>query len=261
MTPTPCRVRARVVGTRREAAYACVTLDVGPSFPESRPGHFVMLGLPGRHDPLLPRPYSLYGRDGDRVEVLVAEVGKGSRLLARLLPGDPVDVLGPLGTAFPAPDGRPALLVAGGVGIAPLRYLLQAWPPLRGTSTLVFGGRTAGFVYAPPEAPARVLLTTDDGSTGLRGTALDGVREALRGDDPASWTMLACGPDPMLRALVHAWGPRVGGLWASLEAHMACGMGACLGCVVPDGRGGYLRVCQEGPVFGREALMGRYRDA
>lgn len=257
---TPVRVRGKVVSTRREAAYAWVTLEVGPDFPPSEPGHFVMLGLPGRHDPLLPRPFSLYGRDGDRVEVLVAEVGKGSRLLARLLPGDPVDVLGPLGTAFPAPDGRPAVLVGGGVGIAPLRYQLQVFPELRATSTLVFGGRTGSHVFAPPEAPGHLVLSTDDGSLGLRGTALDAVREVL-GADPASFTVLACGPDAMLRALVRTWGRQVGDLWASLEAHMACGMGACLGCVVPDGKGGYLRLCQEGPVLGRAALLGRYSDA
>lgn len=256
----PARVPSRVLGTTRVGAYAALTLEVPSDFPPSAPGHFVMLGLPGRHDPLLPRPFSLYGRVDDRLEVLVAEVGKGSRLLARLLPGDPVDVLGPLGTAFPAPDERPVLLLGGGVGVAPLRYYLQAWPDVRATSLLVFGGRGRAHVFAPPEAPARTVLTTDDGSAGLRGTVLCGLGQALEGDDPARYLALACGPDAMLRAVVRGWGARFGDLWASLEAHMACGMGACLGCVVPDGRGGYLRLCQEGPVLGREALLGRYRD-
>jgi dihydroorotate dehydrogenase electron transfer subunit len=257
----PARVRATVTATRREARYTVLTLDAGAGWPRSEPGQFVMIGQPGRLDPLLPRPFSIYGRDGDRIEILVAEVGKGSRLVARLLPGDPLDVLGPLGTAFPPPDGGPVLLVGGGVGIAPLRCWLQAWPAARAGSVIVFGGRDAASVYAPPDPPRRVLLTTDDGSTGLAGTALDGVADVLRGDDPSRWTVLACGPDAMLRALARAWGGRVAGIWASIEAHMACGMGACLGCVVPDGRGGYLRLCQEGPVIGGDTLLSRYRDA
>jgi len=252
------RLDARVVARGREAGYTLLTIDVGPDFPPTIPGHFVMLRVPGRLDPLLPRPFSVYGRQGDRLDVLILKAGRGSRLLASLEPGDALDVIGPLGTTFPAPDDHPWLLVAGGVGVAPLRYALQAWPEVRPHAALVFGGRSREAVFLPPEAPARVQLTTDDGSAGLQGTVLAGVDAVLGADDPARWRVLTCGPDPMVRALVTTWGRRVASIHGSLEAHMACGMGACLGCVVPDGRGGYLRLCKEGPVLGTNQLLGMY---
>lgn len=252
----PVRVKAVVIKTRKEAIYTVLTLKA--SLPQSQPGQFVMVSIPGVHDPLLPRPYSIYGRSGDNIELLVAEVGKGSRMLARMRPDDELDMLGPIGTSFPLWTDGPVLLVAGGVGIAPLRYWLQANPQAKPHSVLVFGGKTASVLFEPPDNAHRAIFTTDDGSYGTAGTVFSGIALLARESALDKWMVLACGPDAMLAQLVREWGGRVRGIWASLEARMACGVGACLGCVIPDGRGGYFRLCQDGPVIGQERLLARY---
>lgn len=259
-----CHRVAHVAGKSRAAGYHILSLDLGVDPWEAIPGQFVMLRLPDRLDPLLARPYSVYGLQGRHMEVLVAAVGKGTRLLAGLPVGGAVDVLGPLGTKFPVAEevkGADVILVGGGVGIAPLRYWLQAHPEARGQATLIHGARSGAELYELPEAPAEVLHTTDDGSQGRQGTVLWGIEELSQrwgAERFARATLLTCGPEVMMAAVVRETRGRVAQAYASLEAHMACGMGACLGCVVPDGRGGYLRVCNEGPVVSAERLERMY---
>jgi NAD(P)H-flavin reductase len=213
-----------VVGTEPIGAYTLIRVGRG-SLEPGTPGQFFMLEAPGR---LLPRPMSLCLPPDRELAFLVDPVGPGTRALCELRAGDAIHVLGPLGNGFDLSVDRP-LLVAGGIGIAPLPYLSQ-----------VLGGPPAllGF-RSEHHAEAACLLPGAE-------VAIDPrlVTELLP-DDPGD--ILACGPEPMLDA-VRSLAPRAQLAW---EAPMACGYGACYGCVIEiDGH--YERLCVAGPVL-REA--------
>src|SRR6478735_8075107 len=181
-----------------------------------------MLEAPGR---LLPRPFSLCLAPAGELGFLVDPIGPGTRAIAALAPGDAIRVTGPLGNGFDLAVTRP-LLVGGGIGVAPFPYLSERL----GGPPAVLGFRT------PHHAEAAVLVPNAD-------VVLDPtlVTDALP-DDPGD--VLACGPEPMLEAVAR----RVPGAQLACEAPMACGYGACYGCVVPRD-GWYVRLCIEGPVL------------
>jgi len=242
--------RYRVVECRSFGPYSLLTLLAPAIAAVARPGQFVMVALPGSRF-RLRRPLSLHSVDGERVRLLVEPRGEGSRQLAETGIADVLELAGPLGNGFPLDDVSAALLVGGGIGVAPLQFVADALRARGATVTAAFGFRD--------RAQARLVgafaiddlwVATDDGSVGRRGSALDAARESGAGPQAS---VLAGGPAPMLAA-TQAWAERAGLTgWASLEAHMACGSGACHGCVVPT-REGYLRVCVEGPVFPFELL-------
>ena len=186
------------------------------------PGQFFMLEAPGR---LLPRPFSLCLAPPGELGFLVDPIGPGTRAIAGLSPGDGIVVTGPLGKGYDLAVRRP-LLVGGGIGIAPLPYLSERL----GRPPAVLGFRTAHHAEAAALVPNAEIV--------LDPTL---VTEALPAD-PGD--VLACGPEPMLDALERLV-PRA---QLAREAPMACGYGACYGCVVPRD-GGYVRLCLEGPVL------------
>ena len=192
------------------------------------PGQFFMLGAPGR---VLPRPMSLCLAPPGELVFLIDPVGPGTRALAQLDRGEELFVLGPLGNGFDL-DVREPLLVGGGIGIAPLPYLSAA---LGGPPALL-GFRSAAHAEAAALLPgARVAVEPDL------------VTDLLPG---APGDVLACGPEGMLRA-VQSLAPGAQLAW---EAPMACGYGACYGCVV-EVDGHYERLCRIGPVLGRPARL------
>ncbi|WP_309474795.1 dihydroorotate dehydrogenase electron transfer subunit [Dissulfurirhabdus thermomarina] len=226
----------------------------------ARPGQFCMLApaAADARDPLLRRPLSIHRvADGGRVVFLYRVVGRGTALLAARRPGDLVRVLGPLGRGF-TPGAGPAVLVGGGMGIAPLLFLAERLPAGHGHA-VVLGARTAAELPGLDRFEAaghRLLVATEDGSLGEKGLVtgiLEGLlEEAAGGDGPA---LFACGPWPMLRAVREAAAAKRLPLQVSLETRMACGVGLCLGCAVPRPSGeGYHHVCREGPVFDAEAV-------
>ncbi|MGD0196432.1 MAG: dihydroorotate dehydrogenase electron transfer subunit [Solirubrobacteraceae bacterium] len=231
----------RVVG-------AYVVLGIGEEHAAGAPGQFYMLssvlgwggGVDGR--PYLARAISvLYARVGE-VGFLLEDVGPGTRVLCSLEPGDEVHVVGPLGRGFSPPEEeREAVLVGGGVGIPPLAMFQERW-----------GGRALlGFRDARHAQAAALLrdaqLATDDGSVGHRGFVTELLeRELERRADEIS--VYACGPPAMLEAVRALAVARGVPAQLALEAPMACGFGACFGCVVATADG-YKRVCVDGPVF------------
>ncbi len=224
---------------------------VAPQLARSaRPGQFVMVQL-RTPVPMLPRPMSLAAIDGrsGRVAMLYRVVGTGTELLAAASPGDQLRLLGPCGNGFSRPAG-PALLVAGGTGLAPLLPVARDAPA--GSRLLYGAGTAAELVDAGALAGPGigVELATDDGSAGRGGTVLDLLPAVV---EPGT-EVYACGPRPMLAALAR-WA-RANGLkiWVSLEERMACGVGACLGCAVLT-VDGYRRVCADGPVFAAEEVV------
>ncbi len=222
----PSAHRRRVVGAERVGPYTLLRLERGPLQPGA-PGQFFMLETPGRP---LPRPFSLCLAPPGELAFLIEPVGPGTEALCALEPGDEIRVVGPLGRGYRLDVAQP-LLVGGGIGIAPLPWLSQAL----GRPPAVLGFRTAAHAEAATLLPGAEVV----------------VDPVLVTDViPPGFDLLACGPEPMLRALAARW-PAAQLAW---EAPMACGYGACYGCAVRiDGE--LQRLCIEGPVLSGQRLF------
>jgi dihydroorotate dehydrogenase electron transfer subunit len=189
---------------------------------------------------------------GVRLEFMLEAVGPGTERLCDLAPGEGLLVTGPLGIGFaPPPEGRRALLCGGGVGTAPLAIWQDELLAQGATAPALLGFRDAA------HAPGAMLLhnarvATDDGSHGHHGLVTDLLAGELDADDHA--TVYACGPPPMLEAVRTLCEQRGVPCQLALESGMACGFGACFGCVVPLRDGGYLRLCVDGPVLDAQRL-------
>jgi NAD(P)H-flavin reductase len=214
------------------------------------PGQFAMLATAERwgagedERPYLPRAFSYARWHAGEAQFLLEDVGPGTRRLCQLQEGDGLWLLGPLGQGFTAPeDARRALLVGGGVGIAPLAI----WQDQLGErATVLLGFRDR----AHAEGAALLgdaIVTSDDGSVGQHGLVTDLLHAELNRE--AHVNVYACGPPAMLEAVRALCAARSVPAQLALEAGMACGFGACFGCVVPKRDGGYLRVCVDGPVI------------
>jgi dihydroorotate dehydrogenase electron transfer subunit len=257
-TLAPFGRRTLSVTERREVgAYVVLAAD-DPGGPVPRAGQFYMLAAAerwgGREDerPFLPRAFSVLRARGGRLEFMLEAVGPGTARLAELQPGDGLHVTGPLGIGFPDPhDGRRALLCGGGVGTAPLAIWQDELLARGEPAPALLGFRDAA------HAPGATLLqnprvATDDGSHGHHGLVTDLLAEEL--DDGDDVVVYACGPPPMLEAVRALCAERTVPSRLALESGMACGYGACFGCVVALRAGGYLRLCVDGPVLDGELL-------
>ena len=230
----------------------------------ARPGHFLMIHLGKRtQDPLLRRPFSIHGiLDDQTVQVLYRVVGRGTSLLSTLKKGDPLSAIGPLGNGFPLPaQGEEAVLVAGGMGIAPLYFLAQTLRRNQGqTTTVLLGFSTSEEVVCSGELKAlgvQVSLATEDGSLGSKGLVTDLLDQYLRHGFAAKPIIYACGPPLMLKKVAEQAAASHLSCSVSLEGHMACGLGICLGCAVKASHNlakVYHYVCQDGPVFPAETI-------
>jgi dihydroorotate dehydrogenase electron transfer subunit len=214
-----------------------------------QPGQFVMLRGRWENDPLLGRPFSVYRfrGDGGGIQLLIRVVGRGTRYISQLGEGDEIDVFGPLGRGFPPPPGGArALLVAGGIGVAPLMALAES---LSGERLLIMGGKSKDDVVYIEDDVSDIQLplryATEDGSFGEKGTAVSLMREVLSAND----NVYTCGPTGMLSEIAREVEKRGNTAYISTEETMACGIGACLGCATEKSGGGYLLTCHDGPVF------------
>jgi dihydroorotate dehydrogenase electron transfer subunit len=224
-----------------------------PDGPMPNPGQFAMLAAVERwgggedERPYLPRAFSLARVSDGEVHYLLEDVGPGTRRLCELQAGDGLWVLGPLGRGFVPPhEDRRALLVGGGVGIAPLAILQDTLAAEDLPSTVLLGFRDAAHA-AGAALLSGASVATDDGSVGRAGLVTELLAEELDRDGHA--VVYACGPAPMLEAVRALCAARSIPAQLALEAGMACGFGACYGCAVPVRGGGYLRVCVDGPVL------------
>jgi len=239
---------ATVALLRRESigeSYHVLTFD-DPDGQAALPGQFCMVrGAEWGDAPLLPRPMS-YLSGGTRPSILIKVIGEGTRRMARAEPGEPFALLGPLGNCWrPPTPGRQQILVAGGVGIAPLLFFAQALAAAGHRPIAIYGGRTERDLPLDDELSdiADLHVTTEDGSRGVRGRVTDVLGELL-GKDMEAYT---CGPDRMMAKVAEICAARDVPCEASLETPMACGYGVCLGCPVPTTEGKYLYACMEGP--------------
>ncbi len=216
---------SRITGKRLVARdMFVITMDAREIASRVLPGQFVNIGWsPG---PLLRRPFSVYRVDGERIEIVLKAVGAGTEELLSMSQGDRVSCLGPLGHGF----------VSGGLGVASMRLAARQAASLGIRVTWVHGARSAEDLCVETDGDD-VIWATDDGSKGVKGTAVAA--------SPDADLVLACGPNRMLAAVAARW-PEA---QVAVETYMGCGTGVCLGCAVPLARGGFDRACTEGPVY------------
>ena len=211
-----------------------ISMDAPEIAAAVRAGQFVNLGWAGV---FLRRPFSVYRVDGDRIEIVLKAVGRGTSQLVAMRPGEVISCLGPLGHGFDLVAGSvSAVLVSGGLGVAPMPLAAKEAKALGMRVTWVLGARNSEQLCSESHGD-EVIWATDDGSRGVAGTA---VAAAPDGD-----IVLACGPNRMMAAAAARWPQAL----VAVETYMGCGTGVCLGCAVPLARGGYDRACKEGPVY------------
>jgi dihydroorotate dehydrogenase electron transfer subunit len=241
-------------------------------------GQFLMVRISEEVFPLLRRPFSIHSlrdlgaKGGSDIEILYKVVGKGTNLMASWKRGRKIDILGPLGNGFSLPTKMGTqFLVAGGIGVAGLFALGQRMKTHGHTCLVFIGGKTKEHTLCIDEFKglgADVYVATEDGSVGFRGMITDMVKSFLH-DRPNPSGFFACGPVDMLKAIAEIAKSQSIPCQISLESRMACGLGACLGCVIrtkgkpplgsqeaPCQGGGvsFKRVCKEGPVFDSEEV-------
>jgi dihydroorotate dehydrogenase electron transfer subunit len=257
-------VEARVRSIREVAAGVFrVALECSSIAETAVSGQFVHIAVSGdgANDPLLRRPMSVCDADSvsGTIDILFRCIGRGTRAMTRWQYGDRIDLMGPIGRGFELPaEGRRPLLVAGGLGIAPLYFLSRMLCEIGATPVMLAGfGNAQGVLLLQElsEQGVEVHLVTEDGSAGLPGRVTEHLDTALEsmGAKASDVEVYACGPVPMIRSL-QRWCLAAGvGGQVSLESRMACGVGACLGCAQlvrgADGKLHYEHVCVDGPVF------------
>lgn len=210
-----------------------------------KPGHFFMIRGWEASDPFLPRPISVADVEEGILTFLYEVRGRGTHIISKMSPGDTLDILGPLGNGFDLNKGKKTALISGGIGIAPMYYLLKN---LEGEVDFYAGFRNEVYWMEKIEKEVgELFISTEDGSCGHKGFCIDKF-------DPTKYDqVLTCGPIPMMKRVVEMCKGIVP-VQVSMESRMACGIGACLGCTIetPDGM---KRVCKEGPVFKGEEVI------
>jgi NAD(P)H-flavin reductase len=266
-----------VAAVRGSGGYRVVSV-VDREGPEPQAGQFYMLAAAdgwGARDgrAFLPRAISVAetrpaAGGGVRLEFLLDAVGPGTERLGALRGGEEIWVTGPLGTSFASPrdvsDGAAgAVLVGGGVGVAPLALLRKRFTERGVPHRVLLGFRdrahTGGldlFCGSSGALCPDVRLATEDGHAGVQGRVTDLLLPILAGDDATSGVVYSCGPPAMLEAVRTLCGEHGVAVELALESPMACGFGACFGCAVPKPGGGFLRLCVDGPVLRGDEVEG-----
>jgi dihydroorotate dehydrogenase electron transfer subunit len=254
------QVTGELVSNRRVGAYHQLTF-VAPDVAEvAEPGQFVALSVGGDTSAnLLRRCFSIHkvspGADGWTVDIVVAARGAGTRWLTGLSTHEAVNIIGPLGRAFPLPEEpMAAVLVGGGYGSAPLFWLASILKERGCRVEMVLGAATHERLFGVAEAGVAadgVTVTTDDGSMGVRGWVSDVLPDVIRRSHAG--VVYGCGPMAMLRSITDVAKAEGATAQVAVEESMACGVGVCMTCVMPvvgdDGQTRMVRSCVEGPTF------------
>jgi dihydroorotate dehydrogenase electron transfer subunit len=239
------------------AVHNLLTLNVPVSMPEPRPGQFFMIEVNKGTDPLLKRAFCLFRKTEKGLQILYRVCGKGTEILKDLKEGSLIEVLGPLGTCYPHLSGDSIpLVIAGGIGIASVFSFVEQ---SAGRAIVFYGARTRNDLLMVDELKGfakEILVSTDDGSAGDKCTVADTLSTFLSSSHSPTpnYCIYACGPHLLLRKVSEIAKEYRIPAYISMEEHMACGIGACLGCVVKT-VDGYTRVCKEGPVFEAKGIV------
>jgi len=222
---------------------------------EAKPGQFVHIKIKDGYDPLLRRPFSIHRCEGEKIEILYKVVGRGTEFLSRKKVGNEIDTLGPLGQGFKiSPDLKKIVLVAGGMGIAPLYFLAEK---LNRENILILLGAESKekvlYLENLKNLNVKVQIATEDGSQGYKGLLSEFFFHLLKENSQID-LVCACGPIPMLKKIAQLSLKYKIPCQVSLEQRMGCGIGVCLGCTI-KGESSYLRVCSDGPVFQANQIL------
>jgi dihydroorotate dehydrogenase electron transfer subunit len=235
--------------------YFAIYLKCPESLPQILPGQFAEVLVSNSTTTYLRRPFSIYDVDyaKNELSLLIKKVGDGTIALSKLKAGDTLNLIYPLGNSFSLPGGEKALLIGGGVGIAPMLMLVKLLQEKGFKPDVLIGGRTSNDIIEPDKYKAfgEVFITTDDGSAGEKGMVTQ--HSLFSGKVKEYSAIYACGPDPMMKAVARVAESHDIPCEISLENTMACGIGACLCCVV-ETIDGNKTTCIEGPVFDTRRL-------
>lgn len=234
-----------VSNTRLTAQYHLIAFMPMAEIITPSAGQFFMLQVSDGLDPLLKRPFSLFSKKEGQLHFLIRLVGKGTQRLSLSKPGQTLQVIGPLGQPYPVPEGE-FIAVAGGSGIASLHCLLEEHPM---KAHLLYGAKNSNELILKdslPKLTKSLCLCTDDGSEGMKATAFEAM--LIKYNATSTMPIYACGPKGMLKAISEWSKDKAVTCYLSMEEAMACGIGACLSCVVKT-RQGLKAVCKDGPVF------------
>jgi len=248
------QVVASIIATSEVMPEVYLTWLESPQIASSvHPGQFVMVRC--GEECLLRRPLSIHQRDGNKIALLFSVVGKGTHWLSQRQDDNKIDLLGPLGNGYLIhPASHNLLLVAGGIGIAPLCFLAQDALNKGYSVTLLLGASTGSQLYPAHLLPSKIKLVTatEDGTAGKKGLITALLPEYASGADQ----IFACGPTLMYRDMATQYHHlfKVKSVQASLEVRMGCGLGVCYGCTVKT-KGGLKQVCKDGPVFDLDDIL------
>jgi len=252
--------KAKIIANKKVGpAYFEMILAAGGISRAAYPGQFVQVKVSDSCQPLLRRPLGIHRVSGANILLLYEVLGPATKILAKRKAGEFLDILGPLGNGFDCGvGGQPPVLVAGGMGVAPLLFLAEKLKRLK--PLVLIGARSKAQILCEKEFKklgCSVKIATDDGSQGFKGKVTDLLRKVLLENSRTRElknSIYTCGPRPMLKEISKiAKNYRIPAQ-VSLEEHMSCGIGACLGCVV-NTKAGFQRVCKEGPVFNTDEVI------
>jgi len=242
------------------------------------PGQFVMLGAARPGWPYLKRPFSIYSTDGENeIEIVYKVVGRATGVMRAIQAGETFDLIGPLGSGFAVKEGaRSVIAVAGGIGLPPAGFFCRKYVSIFDRTTLIVGAASKAELLIPVGLAVEgveVIACTEDGSKGISGTACEGLGKVLEdlglgesgeggnsggsgsnGEQARQVQVVACGPNAMLYGVHRICRARGITCEVSVEEIMACGVGACLACAVPQTGGGYLHACKDGPVLDSSSI-------
>jgi dihydroorotate dehydrogenase electron transfer subunit len=253
----PKQLQAKIISIKPAGSYLHLVLEAPEIAGDVKPGHFVAVAVGGvGSGMLLRRAFSIHrATAGHSIEIVFAPHGQGTQWLATCQPGDVLDIVAPLGKPFALPR-QPVgcVLVAGGYGSAPMMMLAEQLKELGCQVEVVLGAATADKLFGVLESKTVadvVTVTTDDGSSGVRGRVTDVLPDAIKRSGAKA--VYACGPMPMLKAVAQVSKEYDAYSQCAVEEAMACGIGVCMTCVLPvigdDGVTRMVRSCVDGPVF------------
>lgn len=239
--------------------FYCLTFDWADQQYTPQPGQFITIRVSESSVPLLRRPFAFseYNSENKSASIIYQKRGTATEILAGKKTGDVLDIIGPLGNTFQLPKNiKRCIIIAGGIGLGPMLFAAQWLKSKRIGVSFIFGCKDQNAI---PESyvfkNCETVFCTDDGSYGYKGTTVDYLNSYPE-KDLENTMLLCCGPTLMLKGC-HEFAQRHKiPCLVSMEQIMACGVGACMGCVVKTSKGsGYARVCTDGPVFDSKELL------
>ena len=254
--------QARIVGKKNWNNYYLLSLESPRIASQAQPGQFIMVRISPEPYPLLRRPFSIHSKDEKSIDIFFSVSGLGTDLLSQKKEDDTLDVLGPLGKGFnrgASLKGKDVVAVGGGRGIAPLYFLAQELRSFGASIKIFYGGKSLEDIPLKEKFESEsfdLYCSTDDGSSGFKGFITEYLKAELDKFTPSR--IFSCGPEEMMKKIAQIAAEKDIPAEFSLESVMGCGFGVCWGCVKrikKNGEEGWVKICEEGPVFSSEEII------